>query len=262
MAYFYIGNEDESITLSLDDNAQELAIGGVSRNFDIVDYMGADGGYLKGFGNYSSRKIKISRKEKAEGSDGSAWNSRRTDWMAFFTKPAYEDWYLYILDGEGTSTYRALCYCEETSEDKYTFIRISDMREFSLIIPEGVFTKTTSTTDSLSITSDNEHSMSFTNNGLIECAPTFNYTPTGNEESFAVKISEEFGFLLAGTFIAGSEISYNMATGILTIGGAMVNIANYLVKGSPFKIRSGTTTLYITCSGAGSFDYEFYERTI
>lgn len=262
MAYLWIYDATNDETLNLDSICRNINLGGNKRSFDIVEFAGADGGYVKGYGNYSPKTYKIGRIEYKEAGDVHFWNSRRDDCIKFFTKPPYVSLYLYMKNGENDATYRTPIVCTDIADlDMKNMISSGDYL-ITLVAYEGFLTKTTATTDSLSITSSSAHILSITNNGLIECAPTFNFTPTGTEESYAVKLGESYGFLLEGTFTAGYEISYNMGTGVLSIGGAMVSLSNYLTKGSRFKIPSGTYTIYITCSGPGSFDYEFYERKI
>lgn len=258
--YFYL--YDGTNTLDITAYCRDMEIGGNKRNFYIVDFAGADGGFVKGYGNYSSKNIKMSKGERRDSGDAHFWNSRRDDFIKFFTKSPFQTTYLYIQDGEDTGTWRTPVVCTEIGGLKFKNFFVPDDTTFTLQAYKGFLEKTTATTGSLSITSASEHSMSFSNGGTIECAPTFNFTPTANEESFAVKIAEDYGFLLEGTFIAGVQISYNMANGELTIGGAVVDLHNYLTKSSHFKIPVGTTTLYIICSGAGAFSYSFYQRKI
>jgi hypothetical protein len=260
MAYFYL--YDNTNTLNLDDRVYEISFGGNKRNFDIVNFASADGGYLRGFGNFSPKKFKIVEREKRDSGDIHFWNSRRDDFIKMFTQPPYIQPYLYAVDGENTSTWRTPVVCEDIGDLSFKNYYVPDNTDITLTGYEGVWTSLTSNSSTLSITSNSEHSFTLTNNGTIECAPTFSFTPTGNEESFSVKIAEDFGFLLEGTFTAGVQISYNMSTGVLYIGGAMVSLSQYLSKGSHFKIPNGTNTVYVLCSGAGTFEYEFYERKI
>ena len=262
MAYFWISQDGSTEILELDDRVYELTFGGNKRAFDVVDFASADGGHVRGFGNFKPKQISIIEREKKDTGDIHFWNSRRDDFMQWFTKPAYETLYFNVIDGENTSTYRTPIITTDIGNLKFKNFAVPDNTEISLTAYEGVWSNTGATTGSLSITSDTEHSTTLTNNGTIECAPVFTFTPTGNEESFAVKIAEDFGFLLEGTFVAGVSISYDMEDGVLRIGGAMVSLSQYLSKGSHFKIPKGSNTVYVICSGPGTFSYSFYERKI
>jgi hypothetical protein len=64
---------------------------------------------------------------------------------------------------------------------------------------------------------------------------------------------------LQGNFFAGTEITYNTESGALTIAGQSVDPTLYLSAGSVFNVQPGSQSIYVTCSGAGTFEYEFNE---
>ena len=255
--------DDSSATLNLDDEVNELTLGGNKRRFKFLDYAGQSGAAVRGFGSYGKKTYLVTRIDKIETGDTTAWNSRRNDFMKHFTTPVYKTQYLYLADGEASITARTQIYTEEIPSDKYKNYRISDKRTFKIISPSGVWENTTATTGSLAITSSTEQTTTITNNGIIECPMTVEFTPTANETEFRIKIAEGYGIKFGGSFIAGVKISYNMKTGILTIGGSEVNTASYISAGtSPFQIPVGSTIAYIKTSGAGTFEYSFNERYI
>jgi hypothetical protein len=145
MAYFWLQDEDANI-LELDSTVQELTLGGNKRGFSVSEFLGANGGSVRGWGAYSQKEFLVSRKEKVEGSDATAWNSRRNAFMVWFTKPRYKAVYLHIKTGEGDVELKTRVYCEEIPEDKYKFYRISDTRSFKLFAPSGTFENVTATT--------------------------------------------------------------------------------------------------------------------
>lgn len=260
--YWLYLDDDSSATLDLDDEINELTLGGNKRRFKFLDYAGQSGAAVRGFGSYGKKSFLVTRIDKVEGSDVTAWNSRRNDFMQHFTTPAYKTQYLYCKDGENSLTLRTRVYCEEIPADKYKNYRITDKRTFKVVSPSGVWESTTATTDTLAITGSAEQQLSITNSGILECPMTINFTPTAAETSWRVKIFEGWGIRFSGTFAAGVQVSYNMKTGKMTIGGAEVNAAIYIAAGSAFQLPSGTTTAYIKCSGAGSFSYSFNARYI
>lgn len=265
MAYFWL--YDGTNTLDIDATVNGLSLGGSKRNFDVIEFAGSNGGSIRGFGNYQPKTIIVTRKERAEGTDATAWNSRRNDLMKWFTRPAYQTIYFYVKDGEASNTLRTRVYCQELDQDSYKYYRVTENeRAFKLISPTGYFENVTANTNALSplaITSNTEQTITFTNNGNIECPLLCQFTPTANETSFQVNLAEGYGFKLEETyFLAGQEIIYDTSNGGLTINGAAQSPLQFLTAGSIFQIPPGSVTLYITCSGAGSFEYSFNERYI
>lgn len=263
MAQYWLYLDDgSSDTLELDEEINELTLGGNKRRFKFLDYAGQSGSAVRGFGSYGKKTFLVTRIDKVESGDITAWNSRRNDFMKFFTVPAYKTIYLYCKDGENSLTLRTRVYTEEIPADKYKNYRISDKRTFKVVSPSGVWESTTASTGSEAIIGSSEQQVSLTNNGILECPITIEFTPTANETEFRVKIFEGYGIRFSGSFTAGIKISYNMKTGKLTLGGSEVNAAQYIAAGSPFQIPTGSTTAFVKCSGAGTFEYSFNERYI
>lgn len=258
--WLYI-NDGSSDTLELDEKSNEVVLGGNKRAFKIEEFAASNGGYLRGIGNYSAKEISITRREKAENGDTTAWNSRRHDFEKFFTLPPYKDLYFYMLDGEGTTTVRTKIVPIKLPEDKYKNYRISDDRDYKCKSITGIWESINSSSGTVAITGSAEQNTSVTNDGIVEAKTIFYFTPTAGETSWEVKLNEEYGFLISGVFNAGEQIEFNMNTGILKINNAITEATSYLTK-SPFLIPPGTSTLYVTCSGAGTFGYQIYERWV
>jgi hypothetical protein len=263
MAFFWL-QDDDSNTLDLDDTVQELTLGGNGRGFSVISYLGANGGSIRGWGSYTAKEFIVSRKEKAETGDGSAWNSRRSDFIKWFTRPRYKNIWLYIRNGEDTFTVRTKVFCEEIPDDKYKFYRISDSRAFKLISPSGVFEDITATTGTeVFATSVIRSEIAVINGGTIDAPAIFSYTPTATSVVFKVTLYDNFGFTLTVTDInSGDKISYNTANGSLTIAGVTRNPAQFLTSGSLFNLQAGESNIYVSASEAGTFDYSFNARYI
>lgn len=265
MAFFWL--YDGTNTLELDSVVNGLTLGGSKRNFEVIEFAGTNGGSIRGFGNYQPKTIIVTRKEIAESGDSTAWNSRRNDFMLWFTAPAYKIIWFYVKNGEGTLTLRTRVYCQEIDQDSYKYYRITESeRAFKLISPDGFFENVTATDNSstpLAIVDNTENTVAITNAGNIECPCIFYFTPTANQTSFQVKLADGYGFKLEQTyFLAGKEIKYNTLDGSLYIDNVLQNPLQFLTAGSIFQLPPGAVNIYVTCSGAGSFEYEFYTRYI
>lgn len=260
MAQFWLQDQDSNI-LNLDNSVQMISLGGNSRNYKIVDYAGAPGGAIRGFGNPGPKKFKVSRKEKAESGDITAWNSRRNDYLKFFTLSRYKKLWLYVRDGEDTFTVRTEVIVDKIGDDSYKYYRITDnVKSISLISPKGLFENITASTGSQAIPDATEQTVTITNNGIWETPAIFSFTPTGAETLFQVKLTDEYAFRIEGSFTAGSIISYNTADNSLTIGGLDANSAQYITGGSVFNVPPGQDDIYVLCSGAGLFAWSYNER--
>lgn len=258
MAQFWLS--DGTNTLELDNNIQEMTLGGNKRNYKVVPFAGAAGGFIRGFGTANSKKFIVRRKELAEGGDSSFYNSRRNDYLSWFTRPAYEEIYLYVRDGEDSFTVRTRVYVENIGSEKFSFVRITDMRDIALISPKGLFENITASTDTEAITGSSAQNVSFTNLGTWETPIILKFTPTANETLFNVELADQFGVNLSGQFLAGKEIAYNTADNSLTIDSETQNTGQFLTSGGSFNIPPGDVTLKVQTSGPGSFSYEFNER--
>jgi hypothetical protein len=258
MAQFWLS--DGTNTLELDDNIQEMSLGGNKRNYKTKPFLGASGGFIRGFGTLSSKTLKVARKERVEGSDITAWNSRRNVFQSWFTRPRHQDIYFYMQNGEQTLELRALCYAMRLPEDKYKNYRISDMREFLIEIPRGFLESTTSSTGSQAVIAGN-NTVTVNNNGLLELPIIAKFTPTAQESLFSAKIADKFGFVLQKiNFSAGVEIAYNTGNNTMTIGGLTQKVSQFLTNGGVFNLPPGETDLIVNVSGPGTFSYTFEER--
>ena len=261
--YFWL--YDGSTTYSLDDNVISLTIGGVSRNYEVVQFAGGDGGHITGDGNLASNTITFSRKNKLDSTSSTAWNAARNTLISWFTKAKSTDLYLRIRNGEDTKTYETLIKPVTKGDVQFNTLGITNAETFDFVSEWGYFQIITGseTTDTLAITGSTEQTLSVTNAGNIETPIECNFTPTGAESLFQVTLADSFGFRLEKTnFAAGVEIKYTTADGKLYFDDIEQKASQYLTGGSVFKIPPGTFNLYILCSGAGSFDYSFKERVI
>jgi phage-related protein len=102
--------------------------------------------------------------------------------------------------------------------------------------------------------------VSIANNGIWDTPIQLKYTPTANETLFQVRKTDNFGIRLEGSFNAGEQIIYDTSDNTLTIDGTEQNLAQFRTGGSVFNIDPGTNDIYVQCSGAGTFAYEFNER--
>lgn len=261
VVYLYDGTN----TLELDNECTEIKIGGNTRRYKFIDYLGQSGSQIRGTGSYSNKKIIVTHKEYTEGADTNAWNSRKIDFEKFFTYPVWKPIWLYVVDGEGSVTVRTQVYCTKIPDFRLKFLKVSDNRSFEIVSKSGIFESTSTTTDTLAITGSTEQTDSIVVTGSIEAWPIFSYTPTGStEDKFRVKLSENYLFELThtGYFNAGIKVSYDMSTGLLTFGGARVIAGQYLSKGSPFSLPVGTSATYVKCSGAGTFEWSYKARYV
>ena len=260
---FWLYDDSSSDTLILDSTVQEVSIGGADRDYKVIDYAGAPGGQIRGFGVIGPRKLRVGRKEKAESGDINFFNSRRENLIEWFSKPRYKNIWLYIRNGEDDTTVRTRAYPQQISDDKFKFLRITDMKSFDLLLPDGVFQNISASTGTLAITGSTTQQQALTNNGTWETPIELKFTPTGNETLFQVELSDQFGIRLEkNDFTAGQQIVYNTLDGSMTIGGLDVLPSQFLTAGTVFNIPPGACTLDIKCSGAGTFAWSYNERYI
>lgn len=255
---------DGTDTLNLDDTVQEITLGGLKRDFKVKDYIGANGGIITGTGNFGQRKFVISRKEKAESGDDSAWNSRRSDYLQWFLKNKYTDVWLYVENGEGTIIARTIVYCTDIGSEKYKFLKISDARSITLVSPSGVFEKTTTTdyTGYTGLSGSGSITLSPAIASMVDTPGIWSITPNATLNSAKIWIAESIGFTIAGPFSSGDELIYNHSTNTFTIAGVSYNIANYLQSGGRFVMPSGTTTIYYYFSASIDLELSINERYV
>jgi hypothetical protein len=258
MAYFWLS--DGTNTLELDLKIQELNLGGNKRNYKISPFAGSAGGELRGFGTVGSKTFRVMRKERVEGSDVTAWNSRRNDFQSWFTRPRDQVIYLYIKNGEGTLTVRTQIFCMQIGNDKYKNYRISDLREFEIVSPKGILENATPTTGSQAVILG-DNTVTINNNGLWETPIIAKYTPTADESKFGARIADSFGFVLNKLYFnAGELVQYNTGNNSIIIDGDTKKVTQFLTGGGVFNLPPGETDLLVNVSGPGTFSYEFNER--
>lgn len=262
MAMFWLQDEDGNI-LNLDDNIQKVTLGATKRNYSLVDFAGANGGYIKGFGSASSKKFVVSRREKIESGDKSFFNSRRDDILAFMNIPRWKKLYFYVRNGEDSATYRTEVFCNQIGSEKFEFLHITDAKEFELISPSGLFENIVETTDSQSIIGGVNTSVSITNTGTWECPAQLIYTPSSNASIIQFQIADEFGVRLEKLYFnSGSEVIYDTKDNSLSIGGQKVQTSQYLTDGGTFNFPIGSFVLKVFSDVSGTFEYIYTERKI
>lgn len=262
MSYYYL--YDGSSTLVLEDTVSGLSLGGLKRSFGVSDFIGADGGVISGTGTLGSRKFVISRKEKVESGDGSAWNSRRSDYLRWFLKNKDVDIWLYVEDGESSIVSRTLVYCLDIGTEKYKNIRISDSRSITLISPSGVFEETTATnyTGFTSLTGFGSITLSPAIASMLDVPGIWTINPNATLNTAKIWIAESIGFSLAGPFTSGVDIIYDHRENTFTLGIITYNINNYLQSGGRFTIPSQTSTIYYYFSASVDLELSIYKRYV
>ena len=255
---------DGTNTLILDNEVTQVNLGNVKREFSVKDYIGADGGILTGTGNLKSRKLTISRKEKAEDGDQSAWNSRRTEYLQWFMKNKNEDIYLYIRDGEDSFTVRTLVYCDNVGNEKYKYIKVSDDRDISLVMPAGILENTTVTsyTGFTGLSGFGNISLSPEIGGINDVPGIWSITPNATLNTAKIWIGESIGFTIAGPFDVSNEVIYDHRDNTFSIAGVNYSIYNYLQSGGRFVMPAGTDTIYYYFSASVDLELTLYERYI
>lgn len=258
MAYYYL--YDGTSTYELDEKVWKLDLGMPKRNWKIDKNAGGHGGILRGQGFYEDRTISIELRFRGTGA--TAIDSVRNTFLIWINKAHWQSLYFYIKHANGTTITRTQCFPSPNGGESYKTLRASDALEFSFYCPNPFFSNVSADTGTLAITSGTEQTQSVTNDGNIDCPIKCKFTPTSAETFFQVKLAEDYGFTLTGNFQSGVQLVYDTANGSLTIGGVDVSVSQYLTAGSVFNILSGANTLYITCSGAGTFAWEFAERYV
>lgn len=260
MAQFWL--YDGTNTLDLDATVQELKLGGSKRSYKVAPFAGSAGGFIRGFGTVGSKTFSFSRKEKVEGSDITAWNSRRNDLASWALRSRTENIYLRIRDGENSFTVQTLIYFTEIGVDKYKNYRITDMKEYKMISPKGVLENIVATTGSQAVV-EGDNTVTVVNSGIMECPIKCKFTPTGIESKFGTRIADQFGFVLEKLyFSSGLQIVYDTADNRLTIDGESQKVTQFLSSGSVFMLPPGSTDLLVNVSGPGTFAYEFNTRFV
>lgn len=262
MSYYYL--KTGSDTLVLEDTVSELSLGGIKREFGVTNFIGADGGVVTGSGSIGSRKFTISRKEKVESGDGSAWNSRRSDYLKWFLKNKDVDVWLYVEDGESSIVTRTLVYCTDIGSEKYKNIRISGDRSITLVSPSGVFESTTTTdyTGYTGLTGYGSITLSPAVDSMLDVPGIWTINPNATLNTAKIWIAESIGFSLAGPFSSGVDIIYDHKENTFTLGIITYNISNYLQSGGRFTIPSDTATIYYYFSASVDLDLSIYKRYI
>jgi hypothetical protein len=255
---------DLTNTLDLGSNCTELKLGGSKRSYKIDEYIGANGGVLKGFGNYSAKTFEVTFQLRASNGQATYHNSTRTLINQWFTRMVFQPVYLYVITSDASLvTKRTLVYCTNIGDEKISYQRGFINKSYTIISPSGYFENTTASTGTLAVTDSSVNTVSITNAGDIDTPIKLKYTPTGNETYFQVETFDTHGMKLGATYFnAGEKIIYDTNDNSLSIAAQEVNLTNYLISGSIFNLSPGVNTLYVQCSGPGLFEYEYNSRYI
>lgn len=255
---------DATTTIDLGDEVKTITLGNSDRQFNVENFARSNGGYLKGFGNYSPKVFTFSRDDFITISDEQhAWNGQRNSFMQWLTRDATTYIYLNMAYSTDSITLRTKVYPTKLPKDTFNGNWNTNFdREFELISPTGFWETTTDIAASFNLTSTNEHEITLTNNGIIECAPIFNFTPISSAVLFQVKLSEGYGFRLEGTFSSGVTISFDMSNSKFYIDNNETDLTNYLTAGSPFLFPPYQSKSLFVYGSSGVFSYSFKERYI
>lgn len=256
--YLYDGTN----TLNLDTNFFKIDLGTPKRRYEVREYAGAHGGHIKGTGLYEHREIKIEFRYSNKGGNNT-WNSTRNDYFNYINKMKHENLWFYIKHNDDSTITRVRIYPSPYGSEVYNFIEISEKIGYSFFCEKPYFQNILSSTGSQVISDSSQTTVSINNTGKLETSCQFKFTPTSDETSFQVELANSYAFTLEKiSFPANSQIIYNTAGGSLTIGGVSYNPIQFLTSGSIFNLPIGLNNVYVTCSGAGTFAYEFYTRFI
>lgn len=256
--YLYDGTN----ILNLDAKAYKIDLGTPKRRYSISPYAGAHGGYVKGQGLYGTREIKITLRFHNKGGNNT-WNATRNDLFNYINKMKHENLWFYILHNDDSTSTKVRIYPSPANSEVYNYILVSEPMGFKFLCKYPYFQNTSASSGSESVTDNSQHIFSINNTGKLETSCQFKFTPTGDETFFQVELANNHGFTLEKlSFLAGAEIIYDTGNQKLTIGGVEYKTSQYLTSGSIFNLPIGSNNVYVTCSGAGSFDYSFNTRFI
>jgi len=267
MAEFWLS--DGNTTIELDDNINTMDIGGNSRKWKVTAYAGANGGFINGSGGYSSKKIKVSRREKAGATDITAWNQARADFMTLFTQPKLKEVFLYqsFYNGITTQTIKTRVYTTSIPGDSYSFFKVSNSRVFELISPSGVWESETETVIDNDLDGAGEQVVNYTFDTLIETPPVIKWTPLYSGQLSFFRVITETGEGFSITFDAPKGIFiYDTKNNKFYLGsiepGNEVPSTAFAFVGSPFQLSPGNSTLRINCDGPFNFELKYNGRYV
>jgi hypothetical protein len=258
--YYYL--YDGTNTLNLDANMYKVNLGTPRRKYVIRKYAGSHGGKVQGTGLYEPRQIKVETRFSNVGGNNT-WDSNRSDLWAWINRAKQDNLWFYIKHNDDSTITRVRCYPTPSGSEIYSFINVSERFGIRFVCDVPYFEKTTATTGSETVTDSSQNTFTITNGGDLETSCKFKFTPTADETSFQVELASNFGFTLEKvSFLAGQQIIYDTGNGQLTIAGSEYNPVQILTSGGVFNLAPGSNSVYVTCSGAGTFAYEFSERYI
>jgi hypothetical protein len=253
---------DGSNTLAIDDIFSSFSLGGVNKRLDFVDYAGADGGYIKGFGSYGSRKLILSRREKKASGDYTFFESAEritvNKWIGLNTELDL------VIEDKNGYKYTTPCRILSAGSEKVSRLAITDIRDIEVILFKGVFEIDQKTTVSDSFLLGVEKSVTITPSYTADTPGVVTITADGSGTFVMVYLDSYFGFKLERSFIAGDIISYDMVNDILYFNGVSVDKGQFLTQGNLFSlpVSLGTFSVYVTADFDGDIDIEYYNRYV
>jgi hypothetical protein len=255
MAITYLSATGYS-NFNLDKNAISVSLPDVDRAYTFIDLF-SDAVHVSGLGSIKPGAIQFSKKFTANNTS-SFWHTIRTGIMKWITIARTTSVYFNIENAAG-DVYNSEVIPMTKSGEGYNNPGISDEINFSFQMKNGYFQKTTAETDTYTLTTTGAEENSITNSGNVSTPPLFTFTPSEAFTLFQIQLNENYGFRLQGAFLADEVITFDCATGQVTIGG---NIATGLqTAGSIFKLEPGINLLTVYAC-PGSLVTTYYERVI
>lgn len=253
MAIYYLAVEGEAGTLDLDDYVQDIELDLPSRDFKLIDTL-SNGGVIRGFGNFSGRKMQVSTKFRASN------ETQRQTILQWFSRAASKEMYLYKAISGFTGRMRV--WGMPSGGESYKQVSISDSIKFTLFSKSTFFEATTLTTAAtISVTSTTMQNETVTVNGA-DVNPIFYFTPSADFSFIQIKNSENYGLRSDYTFISGTEIIIDTRSSTLTITINGVEVYNTFSSTSrPFLLDQVTNSLDIWAT-SGTLLVKYYERRL
>lgn len=254
--YFYFQVEGQSTVYPIDTNAIQVSLPPLSRAYSAKNLF-SDGAVIVGTGSMIPGEIQFTKKNKKTGSYTTAWNSLRYLTMQWLGVAKTSVLYFYILDANGTLMRQRVWPISRSSES-YSSIALSDEITFSFQMEKAYFYNVSTSTTTYTVTSSQMEIFTVTNNGMLPVAPLIQFVPTGACISLQVQLAAgNYGFTLVGSWAAGTILTFDCATGTVTVNGAIAT--GLQSAGSIFQLIPGANVLYITAV-AGAAQVSFNER--
>jgi hypothetical protein len=253
MASFYLKENSSTETFDLDTEAVSFSLGDVERNYEMIQLF-SDKIHIRGQGGISPGQISISRDFRKE-SYNIAWNNARKTILNWIGMSKTKELYFYIVD-DSAATWRCRIYPVAKTGENYIKTFKTDQASLNFQMQEGYFQKTT---DTYAVTGTTLEAHIITNAGNVATPPLFTFTPTAAFSLLQIQTDENYGFRLQTSFLLGQVITFDCATGAITVNGQ--SVSGIQTGGSVFKLEPGINNMEIYAT-AGSLVTTYYERVI